>query len=303
VSILKEMSRAKTAGLICFLVVVWGISWPIYKIALNFTPPLLFAGMRTLFGGLLLAILLISRRDKIHWKENWRIYTISAILNVILFFALQTVGLMYLPSGLFSVLVYLQPVLVGLLAWFWLGESMSLVKVIGLVIGFVGVATVSSGGFSGHIAIIGIVLAILTGISWSFGTVYVKKIARKVDSMWLTAFQFIIGGIFLTGLGTGVENFADIVWNGPYLLGLLFGSFLGVAASWIAYFTLVNNGDASKVASFTFLVPLIAVFTSTLFLGEAFTANLLFGLLFIVVSIYLVNRKPRLKKQQIEQAV
>src|SRR5689334_8787842 len=146
VSILKEMSRAKTAGLICFLVVVWGISWPIYKIALNFTPPLLFAGMRTLFGGLLLAILLISRRDKIHLKENWRIYTSSAILNVILFFALQTVGLMYLPSGLFSVLVYLQPVLVGLLAWFWLGESMSLVKVIGLVIGFVGVATVSSGG-------------------------------------------------------------------------------------------------------------------------------------------------------------
>jgi drug/metabolite transporter (DMT)-like permease len=93
------------------------------------------------------------------------------------------------------------------------------------------------------------------------------------------------------------------VWNGPYLTGLLFGSIFGVAASWIAYFTLVNNGDASKVASFTFLVPLIAVFTSTLFLGEAFTANLLFGLFFIVVSIYLVNRKPRLKKQQIEQAV
>jgi drug/metabolite transporter (DMT)-like permease len=297
------MSRIKTVSLIGFLVVVWGISWPIYKIALNFTPPLLFAGMRTLFGGLLLAILLIPRRGKINWRENWRIYTISAIFNVILFFALQTVGLVYLPSGLFSVLVYLQPVLVGLLAWLWLGESMSLLKVIGLVIGFVGVATVSSGGFSGHIAIIGIILALLTGISWSFGTVYVKKIGHKVDSMWLTAFQFIIGGVFLTGLGSGTENFADIVWNGPYLTGLLFGSILGVAASWIAYFTLVNNGDASKVASFTFLVPLIAVFTSTIFLGEAFTANLLFGLLFIVVSIYLVNRKPSLKKQQIEQAV
>jgi drug/metabolite transporter (DMT)-like permease len=259
--------------------------------------------MRTLFGGLLLALLLISRRDKICWKENWRIYTISAIFNVILFFALQTVGLMYLPSGLFSVLVYLQPVLVGLLAWLWLGESMSLLKVIGLLIGFVGVATVSSSGFSGHIAMIGIILALLTGISWSIGTVFVKRIAHKVDSMWLTAFQFIIGGIFLTGLGTGVENYADIVWNGAYLSGLLFGSILGVSASWIAYFTLVNNGDASKVASFTFLVPLIAVFTSTLFLHEAFTTNLLFGLVFIVVSIYLVNRKPSLKKQQIEQAI
>jgi drug/metabolite transporter (DMT)-like permease len=301
--ILKEMSRIKTVCLIGFLVVVWGISWPIYKIALNFTPPLLFAGMRTLFGGVLLAILLISRRDQINWKENWRIYAISAIFNVILFFALQTVGLMYLPSGLFSVLVYLQPVLVGLLAWLWLGESMSLLKVIGLLIGFVGVATVSSGGFSGHIAMIGIILALLTGISWSIGTVFVKRIAHKVDSMWLTAFQFIIGGVFLTGLGTGVEKYTDIVWNGAYLSGLLFGSILGVAASWIAYFTLVNNGDASKVASFTFLVPLIAVLTSSIFLREAFTTNLLFGLVFIIVSIYLVNRKPSLKKQQIEQVI
>jgi drug/metabolite transporter (DMT)-like permease len=300
---LKEMSRIKTVSLIVFLVVVWGISWPIYKIALNYTPPLLFAGMRTLIGGLLLAILLFPNRDKIHWKDNWRIYVISAIFNVILFFALQTVGLLYLPSGLFSVLVYLQPVLVGLLAWLWLGESMSLVKIIGLLLGFVGVVTVSSGGFSGHVAIIGLLLAILTGISWAIGTVFVKKVNSRVDSMWLTAYQFIIGGIFLTGLGSGVENYADIVWNGPYLSGLLFGSFLGVSASWIIYFTLVNNGDASKVASYTFIVPLIAVFSSTIFLHEAFTINLLFGLVFIAVSIFLVNRKPSLKKEAIEEAV
>jgi drug/metabolite transporter (DMT)-like permease len=300
---LKEMSRIKTVSLIGFLVIVWGISWPIYKIALNFTPPLLFAGMRTLFGGLMLAVLLFQKRENIRWKENWPIYTISAIFNVILFFAMQTVGLMYLPSGLFSVLVYLQPVLVGLLAWLWLGESMSLIKIIGLVLGFVGVITVSAGGFSGHIAMIGIILALLTGISWSIGTVFVKKVGHRADSMWLVAFQFIIGGIFLTGLGTGFEQYTDIVWNGPYWAGLLFGSIFGVATSWIAYFTLVNNGDASKVASFTFLVPLIAVFSGTIFLREAFTANLLFGLVFIVTSIYLVNRKPQDKKGAIEQAV
>jgi drug/metabolite transporter (DMT)-like permease len=297
---LKEMSRIKTVSLVGFLVVVWGISWPIYKIALDYTPPILFAGMRTLFGGLLLAILFFSKRDRIRWKENWRIYSISALFNVVLFFGLQTYGLMFLPSGLFSVLVYLQPVLVGLLAWIWLGESMSVLKIIGLTIGFIGVITVSSGGFSGHIAIVGIILALLTGICWSFGTIYVKKVANRVDSMWLTTFQFIIGGIFLSGLGIGTENYRDIIWNSSYISGLLFGAILGVAASWITYITLVNNGDASKVASFTFMVPLISVFTSSIFLKEAFTTNLLFGLIFIVCSIYLVNRKPKVKKEPAE---
>lgn len=299
---MKELSHNKTIALIIFLVIVWGISWPIYKVTLNYTPPLLFAGMRTLFGGLLLAVLFFPKRNRIRWKENWMIYVNSAIFNVVLFYALQTIGLIYLPSGLFSVLVYLQPVLVGVLAWLWLGETMSLLKIIGLMIGFFGVVVVSSGGFSGHIALIGVVLALLTGISWAIGTVYVKKVTHKVDSMWLTAFQFIIGGVILNGAGLGVEKFSTIVWNGPYLFGLIFGAVLGISASWVAYFTLVNFGDASKVASYTFIVPLISVFSGTLFLHEPFTINLLIGLILIAVSIYLVNRKANNKAENREAA-
>jgi drug/metabolite transporter (DMT)-like permease len=295
---MNELSRFKTISLITFLVLIWGVSWPIYKIALDYTPPLLFAGMRTLFGGLLLVILLLPKRKEIRWKENWPIYLISSIFNVILFYGLQTVGLMYIPSGLFSVIVYLQPVLVGIFAWLWLKEPMSALKVIGLFIGFIGVAVVSASGFSGHIAVAGVILALLTGISWALGTVYVKKISSQVDSMWLTAFQCVIGGIVLTVIGSGMESWSDIVWNVPYLFGLIFGAILGLSVSWIIYFTLVNSGDASKVASYTFLVPVISVFTGTLFLREPFTLNLVIGLLLIALSIYLVNRKP---KNHIEQ--
>lgn len=290
---MKDISGKKSFFLITFLVVVWGLSWPIYKITLNYTPPLLFAGMRTFFGGLLIAVCIFPRRNQIRWKENWKIYCLSAILNVVLFFALQTIGLMYLPSGLFSVLVYLQPVLVGILSWLWLHETMTPFKIIGLLIGFIGVGVVSSGGFSGHIAMIGIVLALLTGISWAFGTVYVKKMTPKVDSMWLTATQFMMGGAFLTALGSGVEKFSDIVWDAPYLLGLLFGIVLGVSATWLIYFTLVNAGDASKVASYTFLVPLISVLSGTIWLREPFTINLFIGMVLIAFSIIMVNRKPK----------
>ncbi|CAG7607486.1 putative amino-acid metabolite efflux pump [Paenibacillus solanacearum] len=294
---MQNISRMQSFFLITFLVAVWGASWPIYKIALAYTPPLLFAGMRTLLGGLMLAALLYPRRSLIRWKQNWQVYLISSVFNVILFYGLQTVGLMYMPSGLFSVLVYLQPVLVGVFAWLWLGEPMNTSKIAGLVIGFLGVATVSAGGFSGHIAIVGIVLALMTGLSWALGTVYVKKTSGRVDSLWLVAFQCFFGGIVLTGAGSVTEGFAEIVWNIPYIVGLVFGIVIGISASWAVYFKLVQSGEASKVASYTFLVPLISVFSGTLFLKEPFTFNLVIGLILIGVSIYWVNRKPAALKQ------
>ncbi len=292
-----ELTTAKRIMMIALLVVLWGISWPIYKVALQFTPPLLFAGLRTLLGGLLLGAILLPRWKRIRWKENWRVYAISSVFNVVLFYGLQTVGLMYVPSGLFSVLVYLQPVLVGIFAWMWLGEAMSGLKVTGLTIGFLGVAAVSVGGFSGHVAVAGVVIAIITAVSWALGTVYVKKVNQRVDSLWLVAFQCTLGGIVLTGAGTVTESWSDIVWNVPYVSGLLFGIVLGISLSWLLYFTLVNSGDASKVASYTFLVPVISVFVSSLLLHETITAFLLIGLVLIGLSIYLVNRRARVSQQ------
>lgn len=288
---MNKLSRTKSLLFISFLVIVWGISWPIYKIALAYTPPLLFAGLRTLLGGLLLAVLLLPKRRLIRWKDSWPVYFISSIFNVILFYGLQTVGLLFAPSGLFSVIVYLQPVLVGILAWLWLAEPMTPAKAIGLVIGFLGVATVSAGGFSGHVTFLGIALAFVTSISWAVGTVYVKKTSAQADALWLVAFQCILGGIVLTAAGTAAESWRDIVWNVPLSFGLTFGIVLGISASWAAYFTLVRSGDAGKVASYTFLVPVIAVLSGTLLLHEPFTVFLVAGLALIGISIYLVNRK------------
>jgi len=89
-----------------------------------------------------------------------------------------------------------------------------------------------------------------------------------------------------------VESWQQIVWNGPYLSGLAFGTFLGVPTAWLIFFTLVRYGEAGKVAASTFCVPLISVLGGTLFLHEPFHALFLAGLILIVASIYLVNRAP-----------
>ncbi|WP_195574962.1 DMT family transporter [Paenibacillus sp. 1001270B_150601_E10] len=283
----------KSTCALLLLVFIWGGSWPIYKMAVPYTPPLLFAGMRTVIGGLILAALIYKMRNRIKWRENWSKYCISAFLNTILFFGLQTVGLSYLPGGLFSVLVYFQPVLLGLFAWIWLGEYMSLLKIMGMIIGFIGIVVVSVDGLTVHVSTIGVVLGLLMALSWALGVVYVKKVSSEVDAFWMVSLQFIIGGVILIGTGTIVESWSAIEWNGKYLFGLGYGSTFGIPLAYIIYYKLINAGEASKVGTFTFLVPIIAVIISTLFLDEPVTYRLVIGLLLVGVSIYIVNYRSK----------
>lgn len=283
----------KSTCALLLLVFLWGGSWPIYKMAVPYTPPLLFAGMRAVIGGLILAALIYKMRNRIKWRENWSKYCISAFFNTILFFGLQTVGLIYLPGGLFSVLVYFQPVLLGLFAWIWLGEYMSPFKIMGLIIGFLGIVVVSVDGLIVHVSIIGVVLGLLMAFSWALGVVYVKKVSNEVDAFWMVSLQCIIGGVILIGTGTIVENWSAIEWNGRYLFGLGYGSTFGIPLAYIIYYKLINAGEASKVGTFTFLVPIIAVFIGTVFLDEPVTYRLVVGLLLVGVSIYFVNYREK----------
>ncbi|WP_167196832.1 DMT family transporter [Paenibacillus sp. BK720] len=293
---MQPLSKRQTVVLIAFLVLVWGINWPLSKYALHFMPPILFSGVRTLLGGLLLLAAAVPRYRLLQFRQTWPIYLLSAVVNVVLYYGLQTIGIQYLPAGLFSAIVFLQPVLVGFFSWLWLGELMNGLKVIGLVLGFAGVGVISSGasGASGHISAAGILLALGSALSWALGTIYVKKSSGKVNHIWLVTMQLLIGGVFMTGLGSLTESWSEVEWSGRFVVSLLFISVFVIALGWLVFYKLMDSGEAGKVASFTFLIPLVAILIGTVFLHEPFTYSLLIGLVLVLGSIYLVNRPRRL---------
>jgi Predicted membrane protein len=293
---MQQLSKQRTFLLILFLVLVWGINWPLSKYALHYMPPVLFSGVRTLLGGLLLLVAALPRYRRLQFRQTWFIYAISAVVNVVLYYGLQTIGIQYLPAGLFSAIVFLQPVLVGLFSWLWLGELMNGLKVTGLILGFAGVGVISSGasGASGHISVAGILLAIGSALSWALGTIFVKKTSARVDSIWLVTLQLMMGGIFMTGLGSLTESWSEVNWSTGFIASLLFISIFVIALGWLVFYKLMDSGEASRVASFTFLIPLVAILIGTMFLHEPFTYTLLIGLVLVLGSIYLVNRPRRL---------
>jgi len=268
---------------------MWGVNWPLSKYALEFATPLLFAGLRITIGGLILLFFALPRYRNLNLKRTWHIYLISGLLNIILFFGFQTFGLNMMPAGLFSTIVFMQPVLLGIGGWLWLGESMNGFKIVGLIVGFIGVAVISLNDGSGHISTIGVLLGLASTITWTFGTIYMKKTSAKVDALWLTTLQMVFGGIVLLIAGTTVENWTDIVWNQTFISTLSVIAIFCTALSWLVFFLLVRSGEAGKIGSFNFLVPLIAIVISVLFLGETITAKMVVGLILIIIGIALVN--------------
>lgn len=287
----NENNKLVTYSLLVCLILVWGVSWPIYKNAVPYMPPLLFAGFRAFVGGVLLFLLILKRWHLLRFKENWLFYIISATLNITFYLGIQTFGLNMLPGGLFSVLVYFQPVLLGLLSWWFLKEDMNLLKIFGLILGFIGIFFVSVDGLTIHLSVLGVILALATALSWAIGVVYVKKNKLRIDAYWMVVMQLIIGGATLLIAGGFTERITDIVWNGDLIFTLVWGSTLGMPIAQFIYYKLMNEGEASKVGAFTFLVPILSVIVSSIFLGEAITFKLFIGMLLVGGSIYLVNRK------------
>ena len=298
------MSADRRIVVLAFVVLValWGSSFSALKVGLDYAPPVLFAGIRSVLGGLvmLLAALLWGGSPK--FRRDWPVFALLSALNVVFFLGLQTLAVMSLPSGSAAVLIYLQPILVGLFAWLLLGEGLTARKVLGLLLGFSGIAAVSAGGLLGDLppgAGLGVAFGVGAALSWALGTVYFKKAQERVATLWAVAVPFLAGGLVLTALGLLVESPAEIVWNAPFTASLLYSSLLGTAVAWLIWLALVRAGEASRVAAYIFFVPLVAVLIGAAFLGETLSPSLLVGAALVVAGIYLANgTQPSPKRRE-----
>jgi O-acetylserine/cysteine efflux transporter len=283
--------RTRTqVALVMLLVLAWGSTFAAVKIGLDSAPPVLFGGIRSMLGGSVMVVLACARSGRPALRETWPAYAVLTLLNVVLFFGLQTLAIRELPSGLAAVLIYLQPVLTGVLAVPLLGESLSGAKVAGLLLGFGGIVVVSTGAFQGNASLLGVGYAVVGALTWAFGTIAFKRYAAQVDVWWSVAIPFLVGGVLLTVGGAAVEG-AAITWSGGFVAAFLYASVVGTAMSWSLWFGLVGAGEAGRAASYIFFVPLVSLVIGGLFLHETLGPSLLAGAALVILGVYLVNRR------------
>jgi len=285
-------------GALAFVVLVlaWGSTFSVVKVGLDHAPPVLFVGGRVLLAGVVVTAAALVWGGAPKLGRDWPVFAFLAAFNVALFVGFQTFAILYLPSGTAAVLIYLQPILVGVFAWAALGEPLTRTKVFGLFLGFAGIVAVSSAGLfsaSGAVSPVGVACGVLSALCWALGTVGFKKHEARISTLWAIALPFLAGGIALTGLGLLLEEPAEISWTAPLVLSVLYSALIGTGLAWLLFLTLVRAGEASRVASYIFVVPIAAVVIGTVFLNETVGPRFLLGAALVVLGIYLVNRAPR----------
>src|SRR5919112_631537 len=286
----REYFTAREVLGFAVLVLFWGSAFSVVKVGLEYSTPVIFAGLRTLVGGLAILLVAVVWGGSPHLKRDWPIFLLLAAFNVVFFFGFQTLAILHLPSGTAAVLEYLQPMLVGLLARMILGESLSLAKIVGLVLGFSGIVAVSAGSIFGNISPAGVAFGAGSAFSWALGTVFFKRYEARISTMWAVALPFVVGGMMLTLFGFSMESWSEVSPTGTLFASLSYVSLVEIALAWLIWFGLIRAGEASRVAVYVFFVPLVSIVVGAIFLGERLTTSLLIGTVLIVTGIYVVNR-------------
>jgi O-acetylserine/cysteine efflux transporter len=251
-------------------------------------------------GGFAILLVAVVWGGSPHLRRDWPVFVLLAAFNVVFFFGFQTLAILYLPSGMAAVLEYLQPMLVGLLAWVILGESLSLAKIVGLTLGFSGIVAVSAGSVLGNVSVAGVAFGAGSALSWALGTVLFKRYEARVSTTWAVAIPFVIGGMVLTLFGFAREDWSEVSPTGTLFASLSYVSLVEIALAWLIWFGLIRAGEASRVAVYVFFVPLVSIVIGAVFLDERPTLSLLIGAALIVTGIYTVNRSPTGKDKYVD---
>ena len=277
--------------------VFWGSTYLGIAIAVEHIPPALMCATRFLIAGILMLVYCAVRGRRVLYapRQLWHMAVVGTLLlmggNLTLSYAEQVV-----PSGLSALLIAVTPLWFLVLdAWLLGDHHISRRGLGGLALGIVGMVVLlwpklTSSGTLGHREL-WFSLSLLAGsFSWAFGSVLSKLWhSSDLDPISSTAWQVIFAGISNMIFAVLNHDFAHAVWT-PRGIGAVL--YLVVGGSWIGYTSyiwLLRHAPSSKVSTYAYVNPVVAVFLGWLVLHEAIDRYILIGSAIIIASVIMVT--------------
>lgn len=198
-----------------------------------------------------------------------------------------------MPAGVASVIMGLQPLLTALIGWLWLSERLKGSQWLGLVLGLVGVLMVISQTFQGDTGSVGWNAWLASGISLmaiSVGTLYQKRFGGGVDLMVGAFYQYVATALVL-GLLAWQFDSGVVVWNWQLIGALAWLVLVLSVAAILLLLVMIREGEASKVASYFYLVPALTALEAWLLFDETLNSIALVGIVVAISGVYLTVRR------------
>jgi drug/metabolite transporter (DMT)-like permease len=229
---------------------------------------------------------------------------VLAAVAVAGFLVFSTLGLELSGIGFGVVLIYAQPLLVAGLARLVLGERLGTRQVVGLFVGWAGIALAVLGELSGadpgrHVWQAAL-LFLGSAVCFAIGTVVVKAVTsgpRAVPLPPALLLAFVYGSVPLAAFATTADT--AVHWTGSLVVSIVYAGAVSLAGGYLLQFALLERGDAGVVSSYIFAVPILAAVYGVLIFGERLSLGLVVGAVAVAVAILLVTvpSRPRMLEE------
>ncbi|WP_405382219.1 EamA family transporter [Maribacter sp. LLG6340-A2] len=278
---------------------IWGSTFLWNKIAVTELPAFMLAGIRFFTAGCLIFIIskLLGFSLKIT-KQQFKNTFIAGFLFLTFGNGVVVWALNYVDSGFAALEISAQPLVVLLMMRILQGKKIQPMSVIGVILGVSGIFLLVSQKtiITQEGALLGMALIFLCMLSWSYGSLFVGKAILPKNFFVNTGYQMISSGISLLVISTLLGE----VWSSPsvwslrvqwsMVLLIIFGSIV----TFTAFNYLLRFVSPEKVATSSYVNPIIAMILGWYFLNEQITLQSIVASTVLLTGVYFINTKKRL---------
>ena len=287
------------SGLLWLAVVVgaWGLTWPVSKLILASVPPLWAVALRSGIGCLAMVVLgLIGRRLAPPPREDVPVLVGIALLHMVGFGLLASLGLQIVSTGRSVVLAYTTPLWVAPGATLLLGERLTARRALGVGVGLVGLGVLFNplsldwtqrGAVLGHLAILAAALL------WAASILQIRGHRWRTTPLDVIPWSLAIATVVTAVVALAVEGRPRIAWS-PRLAGLLL--YAGIPGTALAYWAtaMASRALPAVTTSLGLLgTPIVSVIVATLWLREPLTLSLLAAVALVTSGVALGVSRER----------
>ncbi|HET8752958.1 MAG TPA: EamA family transporter [Salinimicrobium sp.] len=279
--------------------VIWGSTYLLNKIAVTELPPFMLASVRFSTAGIL--IFLLCKILKI----NLSITRKQFFNTVVAGFLFLTFGngvvvwaLKYVDSGFAALVISAQPLIILLLMRIHQGKKIKPMSMVGVALGILGIYLLVSQNqiTSQENSILGIAMLFACLLSWAYGSLFVSQANLPVNHFVNTAYQMLAAGILLaiTSLSFGENWISPVEWNNATIYAMILLILLGSIVAFTSFNYLLKIVSPEKVATSTYVNPIIALLLGWYFLEETVSLQSIIAAAVLLTGVYFINTKKKL---------
>lgn len=289
---MKNKINVRILALFAFIVVSWGLAWPVNKIGLMYLSPLWYTAIRLVVGTVTMTALVVALKQfSLPTRRDIPLILVIGLLQISIYILLTNLGLAYLPAGRSSLLAYTTPLWVLPPAVIFFHEETNWLKWTGFALGIAGLMLLLSPwemNWHDSNVIFGSAMLLLASLCWAISMLCVRYMHWSKSPLQLIPWQLLTGAVPIFIFACIQEPNVSFTLNLPLALSLVYTGFLVTGLSyWCG--VVVNKELPTTVLSLGFLaVPVFSLLISAIFLHEVITVTTGAAMSLILVGLLCV---------------